>query len=539
MTPDCELLRRYAGTKSEEAFAELVQRHINLVHSAALRQVNGDAHLAQDVAQTVFTDLARKAGSLARREVLTGWLYTSAHFAAAKIVRTENRRRNREEQFMRESIHETAPEVGRVTPCAPDWEKIHPALDEVMHELKEADREAILLRYFENRPFAEIGGKLGLNENAARMRVDLALEKLRAAFLQRGVATTTALTSVISANAVQIAPTGLAATLASTSLAGAGTGTTFTLLKFMTATQLKLGVTALVVAGATTALVVQYQAQIKLREENQSLRQQMTQLKTDNESLSKRLATVGDSKSLSDDQLNELLKLRGDVGQLKQTAKAFSNQVARTSNRYGLLPEQMPPVESSGVPETAKAYARLVQKLITGQLTPAEELNLAKAWPYLEKRFSEPDSFAYFQSQYLADMLNITNKDTVWQIRRLLEGAREQEHAQGLRWARMSDDDLQRYNLNLDINKIRQQWNDVNQKTTEKIEGLLSDAEREKFMSGFTGILDFDSRLKTVPGYVANDPKFQNLSSEEIFNAFMPPQLGVRLVPAQKLDSNQ
>jgi RNA polymerase sigma factor (sigma-70 family) len=369
MTPDCELLRRYAGTKSEEAFAELVQRHINLVHSAALRQVNGDAHLAQDVAQTVFTDLARKAGSLARREVLTGWLYTSAHFAAAKIVRTENRRRNREEQFMRESIHETAPEVGRVTPCAPDWEKIHPALDEVMHELKEADREAILLRYFENRPFAEIGGKLGLNENAARMRVDRALEKLRAAFLQRGVATTTALTSVISANAVQIAPTGLAATLASTSLAGAGTGTTFTLLKFMTATQLKLGVTALVVAGATTALVVQYQAQIKLREENQSLRQQMTQLKTDNESLSKRLATVGDSKSLSDDQLNELLKLRGDVGQLKQTAKAFSNQVARTSNRYGLLPEQMPPVESSGVPETAKAYARLVQKLITGQLT--------------------------------------------------------------------------------------------------------------------------------------------------------------------------
>jgi len=379
---------------------------------------------------------------------------------------------------------------------------------------------------------------LRMEEASAQKRVARALEKLRAILVRRGITTAAALASVISAHAVQVAPAGLAATLTTASIAGAGTGT-IALLKIMTATQLKLGISALVVAGATTALVVQHQAQIKLREENQSLRQQMTQLKTDNESLSKRLATVGDSKSLSDDQLNELLKLRGDVGQLKQTAKAFSNQVARTSNRYGLLPEQMPPVESSGVPETAKAYARLVQKLITGQLTPAEELNLAKAWPYLEKRFSEPDSFAYFQSQYLADMLNITNKDTVWQIRRLLEGAREQEHAQGLRWARMSDDDLQRYNLNLDINKIRQQWNDVNQKTTEKIEGLLSDAEREKFMSGFTGILDFDSRLKTVPGYVANDPKFQNLSSEEIFNAFMPPQLGVRLVPAQKLDSNQ
>jgi hypothetical protein len=85
MTPDCELLRQYARTRSEAAFAELVQRHVNLVYSAARRQVNGDAHLAQDVAQMVFTDLARKAPSLCRRDTLTGWLYTSAHFAAAKL----------------------------------------------------------------------------------------------------------------------------------------------------------------------------------------------------------------------------------------------------------------------------------------------------------------------------------------------------------------------------------------------------------------------------------------------------------------------
>ena len=147
MTPDVELLRNYARTKSEEAFAELVRRHVNLVYSTALRQVGGDAHLAQDVAQTVFTDLARKAASLCRRESLTGWLYTSAHFAAANIVRGEHRRRDREEQFMREPIHETA--------TAADWEKLRPTLDSVMHELKESDREAVLLRYFENRPFTE------------------------------------------------------------------------------------------------------------------------------------------------------------------------------------------------------------------------------------------------------------------------------------------------------------------------------------------------------------------------------------------------
>src|SRR5262245_22133698 len=98
MTPDSELLRQYSEKHSEEAFAELVRRHLDLVYSAALRQVNGDTHLAQDVAQTVFTDLARKARPLSRHPVLTGWLYTSSRFAAAKLVRTENRRRAREEK---------------------------------------------------------------------------------------------------------------------------------------------------------------------------------------------------------------------------------------------------------------------------------------------------------------------------------------------------------------------------------------------------------------------------------------------------------
>ena len=309
MTPDSELLSRYARTHSEDAFAELVRRHVNLVYSTALRQVNGDAQLAQDVAQTVFTDLARKAGSLVRRETLTGWLYTSAHFAAAKIARAEKRRRDREEKFMRDPISEPAPE--------PDWENLCPALDDAMHELKEADREAILFRYFENRPFAEVGANLGLNENTARMRVERALEKLRGILTKRGITTTTALASVISANAVQIAPAGLAAMLTTTSTAAAGTGT-FTLLKIMTATQIKLGLGALVIAGATTALVIQHQAQIKLLEENQSLQQQIAQLQVDNENLSNRLAEVGDSKKLPDEQFNELLRLRGEVGRLRR-----------------------------------------------------------------------------------------------------------------------------------------------------------------------------------------------------------------------------
>jgi RNA polymerase sigma factor (sigma-70 family) len=280
MTPDSELLARFAQTNSEDAFAELVKRHVNLVYSAALRKTNGDEHSAKDVAQIVFADLARKAGSLSRRESLTGWLYTSAHFAAAKMIRGENRRRDREEKFMREPISENSENASNE-----DWKKIRPALDDAMHELKETDREAILLRYFENQQFAEVGVKLGLNENAARMRVERALEKLRAIFAKRGITTAIGFASAISANAIQIAPANLATTLITASIATAGTGT-FTLLKIMTATKLKLGISALVLAGATTAFVIQHQAQTKLREQNRSLQQQMAKLQTENERLS-------------------------------------------------------------------------------------------------------------------------------------------------------------------------------------------------------------------------------------------------------------
>ena len=308
MTSDSELLARFARNRSEEVFAELVRRHVNLVYSAALRQVGGDGHLAQDVAQTVFSDLARKAPALVRRATLTGWLYTSARFAAAKIVRAEHRRRDREEKFMREP-NDAAPET--------DWEQLRPVLDEVMHQLPETDREAILLRYFENRPFAEIGAHCGLNENAARMRVERALEKLRNLLATRGVTTAAALASVISAQAVQVAPVSLAATLATTSLAGAGSGTLI-FWNIMNMTKLKLGLGVLVVAGASTALIVQHQAREKLLVANEALTQQIAQLKADNESLSGLATQAKTPAAPPSDQLDELLRLRGEVGMLRQ-----------------------------------------------------------------------------------------------------------------------------------------------------------------------------------------------------------------------------
>jgi len=226
MTDDAELLRRYAGDRADDAFAELVQRHLDLVHSAALRQVGGNPASAADVAQAVFTELARHAGRLTRHPALTGWLYTTTHRMAARHVRGEVRRQRREQEahVMQELQRDTGPEL--------DWARLRPVLDAAMHDLGETDRTAVLLRHFERRPLAEVGSKLGLSENAARMRVDRALDKLRAKLARRGVTSTaSALAVALTGQAVTAAPTTLASCISTTaSSAAAATASHFGLL---------------------------------------------------------------------------------------------------------------------------------------------------------------------------------------------------------------------------------------------------------------------------------------------------------------------
>ena len=142
MTDDAQLFRRYAEEGSEQAFGELVARYINLVYSAAVRQT-GDAHLAEDVAQAVFTELARKARALPREVRLGGWLYRHACFVAAQAARTERRRQARERRSLEMN--------GLNDHSEPDWEQLAPFLDEAMKHLGTTDRDAILLRYFEAR----------------------------------------------------------------------------------------------------------------------------------------------------------------------------------------------------------------------------------------------------------------------------------------------------------------------------------------------------------------------------------------------------
>jgi len=324
MTTDGELLRQYAEENSEQAFTKLVERHVGLVYSAALRQVNGDEHLARDVAQSVFTDLARKAAALARRETLTGWLYSGTHFAAAKAVRREQRRhiREKEAHAMQELLHDH--------PSDANWEKLRPVLDQAMHELKEADRTVILMRFFENHSFANIGQKLGLSEDAARKRTVRTLEKLRQLLAKRGISTDAALGTVLSTHAIQMAPAGLAATLASTSLAGATTSTTtvFSILKIMSISKLQAGIIgALAAACVLVPVVMQHQAQAAIQQKNDAWREendQIARLSAQNDRLSERLKKTNNPLALGNDQFHELLKLRGEIAPLQERLRELT-----------------------------------------------------------------------------------------------------------------------------------------------------------------------------------------------------------------------
>src|SRR5512135_3144097 len=197
MTSDLELLRNYGRNKSEESFAALVKRYLNLTYSAALRQVRSP-QLAEEISQSVFTDLARNAHRLASDTILTAWLYQVTRRTAIDVVRREARRQ------LREKVASEMNAMNAMNATAADWTHIEPLLDEAMHALDETDRAAVLLRYFENKSLHEVGQALGTSDDAAQKRVSRAVERLREFFVRRGVTVgTSGLVVAITANAVQ------------------------------------------------------------------------------------------------------------------------------------------------------------------------------------------------------------------------------------------------------------------------------------------------------------------------------------------------
>ncbi len=330
---DQQLLRDYAGNHSEAAFAELVRRHVDLVYSAALRMVC-DSHQAEDVTQSVFVALAQNARQLTEHPVLSGWLHRTTQNLAANAVRTNVRRQMREQEAV--VMNELISGESDVT-----WEHIAPHLDTALGKLSEADRDVVLLRYFERKSAQEMAECLGITAEAAQKRVNRAVDRLRDLFAKRGVAVgASGLAVAVSANAVQAAPIGLALTVSTTA---ALTGTTLsttaiaattkaiamtTLQKALVAASLSiLAGVGIYEARQTSKLHDQLRA---VQQQNAPLVEQLQQLQRERDAATNQLSSLDKqlAQLKSEQRQAELLKLRGQVGTLRQQLNASQSNAA-------------------------------------------------------------------------------------------------------------------------------------------------------------------------------------------------------------------
>jgi RNA polymerase sigma factor (sigma-70 family) len=372
MTDDAELLRQYAATNSQAAFTELVRRYVNLVYSIALRKVEGNAHLAEEVTQNVFTDLARKASTLSAHPVLTGWLFKSAHFSGNTLMRAERRRRARETKphLMHDLISDSKPTL--------DWTEIRPLIDDAVNGLAERDREAVLLRFYQGFDFETIGTKLNLTATAARLRVRRALDKLRVSLARRGVTSTAAALGMVLANhATAAAPAGFALTVAGSATAAAA-ATSGSMLSagatFMSSIKLQMGITAALAIAGATAVVQQSQSNASLRLEMTVLNQSevsLRQLQAENQRLVSASAEV--ARLRNDDAEFTRLSAEIEAAKIKlerATQAEAAAQLARAAAvaaqpefSMGQIDQQPQPLQRA-----APAYpAGLLQARIAGE----------------------------------------------------------------------------------------------------------------------------------------------------------------------------
>jgi len=349
---DMALVREFAAHHSEAAFETLVARHVNLVHSAALRQVR-DPHLAGEITQSVFILLARKAGSLPPKTFLTGWLFKTTRYLAAAERRASTRRQRWETQANMEIPLAEPPDEAA-------WLRIAPLLDEALAALNETDRRAVLFRYFENQTLAEIGAVLALNEDAARKRVTRALEKLRAIFVKRGVTlTAAAMASALAANAVSAAPATLTVQITSAALLASSAIPAATLLSTTTLAMITLqkALVALALTAAIGACVYEAHQAANLRRQMQEL--QVAQVPVarpaaDPEAANRLAALAADLAQANSNNL-ELMRLRAEVTRLRANgqAAAIEPSMKDLADRVALLKAKLEQMPDKKIPELA------------------------------------------------------------------------------------------------------------------------------------------------------------------------------------------
>jgi RNA polymerase sigma factor (sigma-70 family) len=346
---DSQLLREYVDARSEGSFAEVVRRHVDLVYGTALRVVR-DAHLAQDVAQGVFMALARSAAGLSGRPVLTGWLYRTTRNLAANMVRSEARRRAREAEgaAMNQLLGNESEQL---------WERILPHLDEALEALGEAEREALLLRFFQGRTAREIAEALGTSEAAAQKRLARALERMRRFCAKRGVtAGAGVLAAAMATNAAQAAPLGLAGTISAAAMAAgnavsasASGGAAAVKAMFMTTLQKTL-MTAVLVVAAGTGIYQARRAWVLrgrvegLQRERVALAAQLETMRHERDEARSQTVSPAGELARAEGGQSELARLRAEVTRLRGEKRDLPDaRVAWLRQKLEAMPDKSIP----------------------------------------------------------------------------------------------------------------------------------------------------------------------------------------------------
>lgn len=356
MILDGELLQRYAKHHDQHAFAELVRRHLDGIYSAALRRVGNDTHLAEDIVQQVFVQLARQAARLAHHPVLTGWLYITTRNQAAMAVRAEQRRRAREEKahLMKDDFTQPGFDL--------DWNRIAPVLDWAIDQLAEADRTLVQLRYFARRPFDEIGRTLQVSPDAARMRVDRATEKLRTILARRGIASTAALLSAeLAQHAMVAAPPTLvaSATAAALATAPATLSALATAFHFMTTSKLVSGIaTSVFLLGALGTVGLTTVEKRGAEAEAVSARERT-------EAAAANLRTVENRLQAATTETTKLEKVLAD-----EESKRVALEAEEKSRAAAQDPQAMGKAFLEGHPEVKEALANSINSKLAYQWSP-------------------------------------------------------------------------------------------------------------------------------------------------------------------------
>lgn len=412
---DLTLLREYALDKSEPAFAALVSRYADLVYSVAVRMVR-DPHLAEEVAQAVFIVLAHKADKFDDKVILSSWLCRTARYAASNVLTIERRRRQREQEAHMQDIL-NPPE------SAEAWIQIAPLLDDAMERLGRKDHDALVLRFFDNKNFTEVGAALGASEDAAKMRVGRALEKLRKFFSRRGVSLSAgAIAGAVSVNSVQAAPVGLAASITAAAISGTAVTTAALVAATKTIAMNTLQKTIVTAALAVTvgAGIFEAHQNSQLRVQNQALQQkraplaaQIQRLQDERDEATNRLATMAGEIAKNKVDNLELLRLRALAGVARQAvgeSARLRTQLAQQASMTGtnlltsamadamnqameqqtedhlsrivaslhLTPEQTQSV-SNILMKQAQVMSASLQQTFAGKFDKAELMKLAKA----------------------------------------------------------------------------------------------------------------------------------------------------------------